>query len=749
MNRSLIAILAVLAAVSVRAASVSYTGAPRGVWEKAENWTPKGVPTAADDVTIPSGRIVRAEKGPIAVKSLTVSGAGTELHLGKASLAPQVLAKVAGDLSVAAGAKLFVYAGAMPDCAVLADKDRRAATAALYANATVVSIGGAFNVSGGATVHPENDPVSGAAVFFRPRDLNLAADGTIDTVRRGWSFTHFDVTKGGKLPPGAKEEVYQGKSHYYTYAFGAGHSYNHGGGYGGTAFVTTTVKGEGGARDWTSGLSYGGVEAPFLPGSPGGIWANCVPRGSGSIVVLATGRVSIAGRLNADGGPHVSYKNVPGPSGGGIWVCGGNVDLAPTASVSANGAPCLYESNAYPGAGGGGRIAIGEGLEPSDWDLMAAAGPETPAGFVLVPFADRAPVTGAELLYDKFHRAPDGTSVRVISLKRYPQLTTAAEPLQAIAKGVTYGVTYVGCGRELAYEAPAEAYDPGNPDGIAYPCIGWSVSNPSGEVARGKTTVAKFTPEVGKGPYTLTWRWGKPKALRHYRLSCAGGGTVTVNGKAYRADVSLASAGKGETDRVSAVAASGFRFVGWVGLPTGFSSAASVDVPVEVGGVVTALFEPEKAASAAKTWIGGEGRWDDPEKWSPSGVPTLADDVTIGTGTCQVAYAAIARSITVGKAGALWLFARTDSSPLVPQADNADVKEHRHLFVAKDFRIAGKAVVGGAGARFAKPDLKVGGDLVLEGGALVGTHDAKLQPGGTRTVDPSAVFYEWTGLGQE
>ena len=61
MNRPLIAVLAVLAAVTVRAASVSYTGAPRGVWEKAENWTPKGVPTAADDATIPSGEVARGK----------------------------------------------------------------------------------------------------------------------------------------------------------------------------------------------------------------------------------------------------------------------------------------------------------------------------------------------------------------------------------------------------------------------------------------------------------------------------------------------------------------------------------------------------------------------------------------------------------------------------------------------------------------------------------------------------------------
>jgi hypothetical protein len=59
---------------------------------------------------------------------------------------------------------------------------------------------------------------------------------------------------------------------------------------------------------------------------------------------------------------------------------------------------------------------------------------------------------------------------------------------------------------------------------------------------------------------------------------------------------------------------------------------------------------PFLTIAQTKTWTGGSGNWDDPNKWNPVGVPTATDDVEIQSATnvyVPVGYAAFAKSVSV------------------------------------------------------------------------------------------------------
>ena len=106
-KRVLLLSASVLAAVAVQAATVTYTGGNLGSWFNAQNWSSGAIPTDEDDVTV-EGKTVYAQNGPIAAKSLTITGSSTVLHLGKDTLAPQTIAAITDDLTVTGGAKLYV-----------------------------------------------------------------------------------------------------------------------------------------------------------------------------------------------------------------------------------------------------------------------------------------------------------------------------------------------------------------------------------------------------------------------------------------------------------------------------------------------------------------------------------------------------------------------------------------------------------------------------------------------------------------
>lgn len=185
MKLSVWAVFACCAVFSASAETKTFVGANNAEWTASASWDPAGEPGSGDDVVISNGRNVKALAGGITVKSLTLSGSGSKLTLGQTSNLPGTILTVTEDLTVTENAVLSVQAGALTDKSSFA-VSQEAASAALYANPTVVQIGGTFDVKDGGTVYPTNERETGTAVFFKTTDFNLGATGVFDTRNRGW-----------------------------------------------------------------------------------------------------------------------------------------------------------------------------------------------------------------------------------------------------------------------------------------------------------------------------------------------------------------------------------------------------------------------------------------------------------------------------------------------------------------------------------------------------------------------------------
>ena len=709
---------ALLAAMSVQAASIAYNGANNGDWFAPENWDSQQVPTADDDVTIGNGKAVKAQTGAIAVKSLTITGTGSALYLGKSDLAPQTIATVSENLTVTDGAKLYVYAGALPDTEVFKDAitDQTVATAAIYANPTVVSVGGTLEVGTGGVVYSENEALTGAAVFFKPKDFNLAAGGEVNAVSLGWKLVVLGSTPDG-APPYAK--VFKGSGNYaYSYAFGLGCAFGFGAGYGGEA---TDHSKQTNPEPWESGVTYGSKYAPFLPGSVGGYWSDGKLRGGGSIVVLATGAVTLDGLLDADTNQNVGSNNDGRPSGGGIWVCGETVEIGETAVLRARGSE--PSNGAYPNAAGaGGRISVCE-VPASQWDVLAAAPTtEDPAGFLVTELA-QADVSGAYNA-QKTKKAGDGTAVRITYTLGKTQLKVRTDPEGLSAEGVVPGDFAVKCAEELTYASGVFAYVDVN---ARYVRTGWTVKGASGAVvASGIDSPAVFTlADASDEPYVLTWSFAT-REVRH-QVVVAGPGRVTVNGQPTTETLDIWTAEDAvATDALVATADAGATFAGWYGnIPGGKSTDAAATVTHAKGDFIAAVFVSEDIVPATKTWTGASGnRWDDAANWDPAGVPSVDSDVVIPSGTVYVPVGLVAHSVSVGANAKLYLGAEENvkGEILFKPYETSFV---RFAKVLGDFTSAGAVSFGQQGGDAITASVfEFGGDLTLTGAAKVGFHAA-------------------------
>ena len=119
-------------------------------------------------------------------------------------------------------------------------------------------------------------------------------------------------------------------------------------------------------------MAYGWELAPFLPGSPNGIYGAVLSRsarGGGVVWVETAGTAEIAGTVTACQTKNVTYG---GASGGGIWICAGRLALSAGATFQATGAPSSYTAQ-----GAGGRIALARGLSAARIQGLGETGATT------------------------------------------------------------------------------------------------------------------------------------------------------------------------------------------------------------------------------------------------------------------------------------------------------------------------------------------------------------------------------------
>lgn len=398
-----------------------------GDWFEPANWSYGHVPTASEDAFIVSRGVVAAEQ--ITARSLRIVG-GT-LKLGdeenRTRFADNVAAVIAGDLTVESNGCLTVYAGRLADekLADLAHVDTTA-YAALYAGATLVNVGGKLTVASGAILLPDCDPLTGTAVFFRPKDFEMDASASVDVTRRGWRWYK---TQEGAAPVGVRYE--KQTSMYHTYAFGPGYSSaSQGGGYGSDAFgaanaaantYTNVVDGVVYGEIYRRGGAYGSAYAPFLPGSQGGIQSDATMpdcRAPGAFVMQATGTAVVKGAILAYGQKDSDWSH---SSGGSIWIAANELKVSKSAIFDVHGGDTTANAR-MPGAAG--RLALMSGVGTAEaWGVFAAT-TELPEGYAAesrrIPGlvdalgGEKGSYSESDPSYGVWQRPPTGTAVLVV-----------------------------------------------------------------------------------------------------------------------------------------------------------------------------------------------------------------------------------------------------------------------------------------------------------------------------------------------
>ncbi len=625
----------------------SYIGANDGFWDVDANWSPAGVPSPLDDVTISSKQV--KSYGVTVAKSLALSAG--KLAVGGASAAtttaqtaptdflftgsglciagnlsatgasaisvgagrqtvPLLCATVGGNLSLAGTSTLTVYA---PEYDGELDDGGKIPIVNLYFSAFPFTVGGDMVLDGSAVVYPDSDIVSGNPVRFDVAgDVTVGASASFNATTRGWGWTRY--TDGVGDPRATKKDA-EGSKYYYTLSTGFGYSYTRGGVYGADGL---------GPQSGYPRLAYGFAYAPYLNGGPDGCYSPC--RGGGTVWVKAGGTFTLNGKIYAKGGSGSGTSSKS--AGGGVWICGSDFAAGENGAINANGAD---GGNADYAPGTGGRVSIALGVADADLDALARG--ETPSGLsysgtiTLVT----ATVTGGfrnnngDITYN-----PDGTLTTVMgALNAYP-LTVSSSPVAVTAEGLDYSAVNVTVGVPYAVTAPAYAFDPAYSNTVRYACAGWVVSNATAEVASGAGTTASFTPETG--PFFLTWLWSGRETAAEAVANDSTLGAVAANGGAAGATAAAWVAESG-TAAVTATPASGAEFLYWVGeVPYGKARDNPLSFATQEPRNVMAVFRVAEAPTT-RTWKLNGGRqggdWLIPTNWIPENIPGLNDDVVI------------------------------------------------------------------------------------------------------------------------
>ena len=662
-------------------------------WFEKMNWYPPLVPTDEDDVYATNATIVVTNA--VCVRSLTIAGASS----------------------------LDVSARPAP-----AGSD----AASLYVASTAFTVLNRLEIGGTTVVTLRNDPVTGAAVKMLCGDFALGPDATLDANAGGWAWYESSDDAYAVSTAGA----------YQTRAPGRGRSYDFGAGHG--------AVGGNNSLGGTYGQPYGEKYAPFLPGSPNGLYQNNLSNGGaggGTVWVVCTNLCEIEGTITANGGRKSMYG---GTSGGGVWLAARGFSAGTSASASAAGG---LLTGGYASYGAGGRIALSIGLTSSQLDALAAG--ETPAGVDLADGIDLF-ATDVRGSYRSAAPAGYGSNGGTTATARGPMAftTVAVQSGGALFRGVDpgYGFRSFAPGTTATFTAPE--YGVADGGAIRHPCVGYIVSNATAAVTSGSGRTVEIP--IGSDPLSVTWLWSEPEYLSIVRKPA--NGTLLADGATQDGDIVVWSAG--ELPAVSVTPGSGYAFVCWEGnIPLGKAWDNPLSLPSGVAYDLTPVLRLDEAATT-RTW-NGTGLWTDASKWSPAGnIPGPDDAVVVESGTCVVSNALAAASLRVA-GGTLAVGRAGDVNPEVAVAGGAALSGgtlslgsepgmagHGRLAVAGDLALSGTAslqVFGGpvageftfaSGCSF----VDVGGALTLDDTATLGLHSDYLTGGSVKVSAESVAI---------
>ena len=531
---------------------------------------------------------------------------GGALVVGGLLQAIQGEVSVGNDLLLTNGGSLTVYGGMT--------------NAANTNYGALVTVTGALAVGSACWVYPYSHPTNGGSVLFRAGSLLVAANGGFNADGKG-----YHGNKGAPYPPGY--------SPYYPANGPGGGGYIAGGGYGG--------RGGDGNGVGTGGNSNGLPNGIIAPGSAGGGNDGGSPlggAGGGLVRIEAAGEVTVNGVITANGTNAVS-----GGAGGGIFIaCAGEFSGGTNSQLLANGggAPTW-------GAGGGGRISVAIGLAPDALAELIAG--EDVAG--LYAYQDHAAFLGAIAVTN----GVSGTTNRNGESGSRVFLTTNQYRLTIKGQPATYGIPVpdgYGTRIGLPFNTPVtnSVTTPTNfSASIRRACFGWTLAEEGGAaVSSGASTQAVFALSTN---LVLTWHWTNEYLLTV--LSGSTNGSVnsnTVNGW-YTNGVAVTG--------IAATGAVGYVFSEWTGdVPTADKTNNPLTVAMDQARTITANFYSE--AGEAKLWT-GTGIWESATNWSPSGMPSIYDQVVIASGAVVIGTARQVKSLVVSN-GATLVFSNWTTS---------------------------------------------------------------------------------------
>ncbi|MDP3543052.1 MAG: fibronectin type III domain-containing protein [Elusimicrobiota bacterium] len=295
----------------------TWTGATNGLWNTATNWSPNGVPTRTDAVTIAIAANVSAIGSQIAFSSLTLGSPAN----------PVVALTVSTTISNGGSVLIYKNSG-------LTQSTTR----------QLVFDGDFTMVSGSSLSHTSENATFISSVNIRVTGtFDLQAGATINVMGRGYRGGPVDTAGFG---PGAG---------------GTDTANNEGGG--GAAYGGTGGNGVGAPGGAGSATTYGSATAPINMGSGGGGSGNTGVGGAGGgIVIIDAGTMALDGVIISSGaqGQPVPTGTIAagggGGSGGGVFITAGT--FSGTGSIDVQGGRGGTDDVGPGGGGGGGRAAV-------------------------------------------------------------------------------------------------------------------------------------------------------------------------------------------------------------------------------------------------------------------------------------------------------------------------------------------------------------------------------------------------------
>ena len=452
-------------------------------------------------------------------------------------------------------------------------------------------------------IHVLNDARTGAAVWLDLQDV---------TVQTGAAITAY---QGGYMYFDGSGNVGSGKTYSCSPGGHASADNYSGGAHGGRAgYGNGTMNGVTRGTFSPSDTSYDFEYSPLFPGNPNVGTGDS--RGAGSIR-LDCATLTLDGALAATG----MSGGKGGKGGGSIWVVCATFVPGDNCSVKAQG------GNLNCG-GGGGRIAICEGLS-GDQVLALYETHALPSGTTASPLTDklgtRASAAGG-VANATYSPGEDGSDYYIVNTSGKKTLVVAGDPANLGESTPVYGPQVYDEGEVVPAVAPGDAYVSSDNRSKRL-CTGFVLTDAGTETVVCESS-ATSTNLVMDADYNLTWKFST--LVHDVRIEAADGGSITTNAID---DASSVWQLDGSSLSVTAVPAEGYVFAGWTGeIPEADQYSATFAATVAGPLTIRAVFVSADSDAAAWTGEGGSSDFLDGANWSTGKVPGPSTAVTVGSG---------------------------------------------------------------------------------------------------------------------